>query len=30
VMTYMASNCGHELFEFRNTRNKIIVQEVYG
>ena len=27
---YMASNCGHELFEFRNTRNKIIVQEVYG
>ena len=20
----MASNCGHELFEFRNTRNKII------
>ena len=26
----MASNCGHELFEFRNTRNKIIVHGVYG
>ena len=27
---YMASNCGHELFEFRNTRNKIIEHGVYG
>ena len=26
----MASNCGHELFEFRNTRNTIIVHGVYG
>ncbi|KAL5502510.1 hypothetical protein EMCRGX_G009300 [Ephydatia muelleri] len=30
VVLFMASNCGHELFEFRNTRNKIIVHGVYG
>ena len=29
LIVYMASNCGHELFEFRNTRNKIIVHGVY-
>ena len=27
---HMASNCGHELFEFRNTRNKMIEHGVYG
>ena len=26
----LASNCGHELFEFGNMRNKIIVHGVYG
>ena len=26
----VARNCGHEWFEFRNTRNKKIVQNVYG
>ena len=30
VPLYMASNCGHEIFEFRKTRNKIIVHGVYG
>ena len=30
LLKNMASNCGHELFEFRNTRNKIIVHGVYG